>query len=221
MHSPSLHKGEHNTVHEPAAAGVAKIVRCAGQAFLEHIASGSTGSTKKCCWPSRAAVLPRWADIAISARTAEILPLYNSCRNRHCPRCQGSGRAGSRRGNRNLLTRDVHAVFTLPLESAPSLCRIKRLIYNLLFHASAQTLLEIAVIPGILAEIGFFSVLHSWNQRLQFIPMSTAYWPPVVCRRITSRWISARRSFFLPIGVLRVFRGKFVAGLPAAPSIAA
>jgi hypothetical protein len=91
----------------------------------------------------------------------------------------------------------------------------KRLIYNLLFHASAETLLEIAGDPRHLgAEIGFFSVLHSWNQRLQFHPHVHCVLAAGGLAPDHSRWISARRSFFLPIGVLsRVFRGKFVAGL--------
>jgi hypothetical protein len=103
----------------------------------------------------------------------------------------------------------------LPRELAPLTLQNKRLIYNLLFHASAETLLEVARNPRHLgAEIGFFSVLHSWNQRLQFHPHIHCV---VAAGGITpdhSGWISARRSFFLPIGVLsRVFRGKFVAGL--------
>src|ERR1017187_8316344 len=70
-----------------------------------------------------------------------------------------------------LPTRYVHAVFTLPRELAPLALQNKRLIYNLLFHSSAETLLEVARDPRHLgAEIGFFSVLHSWNQRLQFHP---------------------------------------------------
>ena len=91
----------------------------------------------------------------------------------------------------------------------------KRLIYNLLFHSSAETLLEVARDPRHLgAEIGFFSVLHSWNQRLQFHPHVHCVIAAGGLAPDHSRWISARRSFFLPIGVLsRVFRGKFVAGL--------
>jgi hypothetical protein len=91
----------------------------------------------------------------------------------------------------------------------------KRLIYNLLFHASAETLLEVARDPRHLgAEIGFFSVLHSWNQRLQFHPHVHCVLAAGGLAPDHARWISARRSFFLPIGVLsRVFRGKFVAGL--------
>jgi hypothetical protein len=91
----------------------------------------------------------------------------------------------------------------------------KRLIFNLLFHTSAETLLEIARDSRHLgAEIGFFSVLHTWNQRLQFHPHAHCVLAAGGLAPDHSRWISTRRSFFLPIGVLsRVFRGKFVAGL--------
>jgi hypothetical protein len=91
----------------------------------------------------------------------------------------------------------------------------KRLIYNLLFHSSAETLLEIARNPRHLgAEIGFFSVLHSWNQRLHFHPHVHCVLAAGGLAPDHSRWVSARRSFFLPIDVLGiVFRGKFVAGL--------
>jgi len=94
----------------------------------------------------------------------------------------------------------------------------KRLIYNLLFHSSAETLLEVARDPRHLgAEIGFFSVLHTWNQRLQFHLHAHCVLAAGGFAPDHSSWISARRSFFLPIGVLsRVFRGKFVAGLRAA-----
>ena len=98
---------------------------------------------------------------------------------------------------------------------APLALQNKRLIYNLLFQASAETLLEIARDPRHLgAEIGFFSVLHSWNQRLQFHPHVHCVLAAGGLAPDRSRWTSARHSFFQPIGVLsRVFRGKFVAGL--------
>jgi len=117
-----------------------------------------------------------------------------------------------------LPTRYVHAVFTLPRELAPLALQNKRLIYHLLFHSSAETLLEIARDPRHLgAEIGFFSVLHSWNQRLQFHPHIHCVVAAGGLAPDHASWISARRSFFLPIGVLsRVFRGKFVAGLRSA-----
>jgi len=91
----------------------------------------------------------------------------------------------------------------------------KRVIYNLLFHSSAATLLEIARDPRHLgAEIGFFSVLHTWDQRLQHHPHAHCVLAAGGLTPDHSRWITSRRSFFLPIKVLsRVFRGKFVAGL--------
>ena len=89
---------------------------------------------------------------------------------------QRSHCAGSRRGNRSYCsTSYVHVVFTLPRELAPLALQNKRLIYNLLLHASAQTLLEVARDPRHLgAEIGFFSVLHTWDQDCNIIPMSIA-----------------------------------------------
>jgi len=117
-----------------------------------------------------------------------------------------------------LPTRYVHVVFTLPRELAPLALQNKRLIYNLLFHSSAATLLEIARDPRHLgAEIGFFSVLHTWDQRLQHHPHVHCVLAAGGLVPDHSRWISSRRSFFLPIKVLsRVFRGKFVAGLKSA-----
>ncbi len=94
----------------------------------------------------------------------------------------------------------------------------KRLIYNLLFHASAESLLEIAGDPRHLgAEIGFFSVLHTWDQRLQHHPHVHCVVAAGGLAPNHTRWISSRQSFFLPVKVLgRVFRGKFVAALKTA-----
>jgi transposase-like zinc-binding protein len=98
-----------------------------------------------------------------------------SCRNRHCPKCQGNARRRWLQAReRELLPASYeHVVFTLPRELAPLALQNKRLIYNLLFHTSAATLLEIARDPRHLgAEIGFFSVLHTWNQKLEQKPHS-------------------------------------------------
>jgi hypothetical protein len=117
-----------------------------------------------------------------------------------------------------LPSRYVHLVFTLPRELAPLALQNKRLIYNLLFHASSATLLEIARDPRHLgAEIGFFSVLHTWNQRLQHHPHVHCVVPAGGLAPDHTHWISSRPSFFLPVKVLsRVFRGKFVAALKSA-----
>jgi Putative transposase/Transposase zinc-binding domain len=145
---------------------------------------------------------------------------YNSWRNRHCPKCQGNARIRwlEQRERELLPTRYVHAVFTLPRELAPFALQNKQLIYGLLFHASAATLLEVARDTRHLgAEIGFFSVLHTWTSGCNIIRMCTASSPLEDWPTDHAGWISSRRTFFLPIKVLgRVFRGKFVASLKAA-----
>ncbi len=106
----------------------------------------------------------------------------------------------------------------MPRELAPLALQNKRLIYGLLFRASAVTLLEVARDPRHLgAEIGFFSVLHTWNQRLQHHPHVHCVIAAGGLAPDHASWVSSRRTFFLPVKVLgRVFRGKFVAGLKAA-----
>ena len=100
---------------------------------------------------------------------------YNSCRNRHCPKCQSQARdrwLAARRAEL-LDTPYAHVVFTLPHQLAPLALQNKEAIYGMLFRCSAQTLIEIAADPKRLgAEIGFFSVLHTWNQKLQQHPRS-------------------------------------------------
>jgi hypothetical protein len=175
---------------------MADIVRCAGQSFLEHSRRWINWQHRKVLLAiarCRTAALGGHRDRCTGCGHTTAIS-YNSCRNRHCPRCQGNARRRwlQARERELLPTRYVHAVFTLPRELAPLALQNKRIIYNLLFHSSAETLLEIARDPRHLgAEIGFFSVLHSWTQRLQFHP-----------------------HIHCVIGVLsRVFRGKFVAGL--------
>ena len=142
---------------------------------------------------------------------------YNSCRNRHCPKCQTSARERwiAARQRELLPTRYVHVVFTLPHRLAPLALQNKKVLYDLLFRASAETLLEVARDPRHLgAEIGFFSVLHTWSQKLGLHPHVHCVIPAGGLSLDHARWIASRQRFFLPIHVLRrVFRGKFVAGL--------
>lgn len=145
---------------------------------------------------------------------------YNSCRNRHCPKCQTAARdrwIGTRQ-KELLPTRYVHVVFTLPAPLARLALQNKKLIYGLLLRASAETLLEVARDPRHLgAEIGFFSVLHTWNQKLSLHPHVHCVIPAGGLSLDHTHWIKSRSRFFLSIKVLRrVFRGKFVAGLKQA-----
>src|SRR5246127_5695135 len=142
---------------------------------------------------------------------------YNSCRNRHCPKCQTAARDRwiAARQKELLPTRYVHVVFTLPAQLAPLTLQNKKFIYSLLLRASAETLLEVARDPRHLgAEIGFFSVLHTWSQKLSLHPHVHCVIPAGGLSPDHTRWIKSPSRFFLSIQVLRrVFRGKFVAGL--------
>jgi hypothetical protein len=145
---------------------------------------------------------------------------YNSCRNRHCPKCQTGARERWIQARRRELlpTPYVHVVFTLPPQLAALALQNKKLIYDLLLRTSAETLLEVARDPRHLgAEIGFFSVLHTWNQKLQTHPHVHCVIPAGGLSRDRTCWIPSHPRFFLPIHVLRrVFRGKFVDGLKSA-----
>jgi Putative transposase/Transposase zinc-binding domain len=145
---------------------------------------------------------------------------YNSCRNRHCPKCQTGARERWIEARRSELLPSpyVHVVFTLPPQLAALALQNKKAIYGLLLRASAETLLEVARNPKHLgAEIGFFSVLHTWNQKLQIHPHVHCVVPAGGLSLDHTRWIRSHPRFFLPIPVLReVFRGKFVDALKLA-----
>ena len=144
---------------------------------------------------------------------------YNSCRNRHCPKCQGSRQAQwlEDRGKDLLPVEYFHVVFTLPEEVAAIALQNKRVLYGILFAASAATLRTIAADPRHLgAEIGFVSVLHTWSQMLQHYPHVHCVVPGGGLAP-DGRWVACRPGFFLPVRVLcAMFRGKFVAALRAA-----
>jgi hypothetical protein len=122
-----------------------------------------------------------------------------------------------------LPTRYMHVVFTLPGRLAPLVLQNKKVIYDLLFRTSAETLLEVARDPRLLgAEIGFFSVLHTWSQQLRIHPYVHCVIPAGGLSPDHTRWVRSREKYFLPKKVLqRVFRSKFVDALYSnAPSVA-
>lgn len=197
---------------------VADLVRAAGPAFIEHSRRWLTRlhlkvltAIERC----RTAALGGHVDEC--TRCGHRAISYNSCRSRHCPKCQANVRDRWLEARRRELlpVRYVHIVFTLPHELAALALQNKKVIYDLLIRTSAETLLTIARDPQHLgAEIGFFSVLHTWNQKLEHHPHVHCVVPAGGLAPDHTRWIHSRDSFFLPVGVLsRVFRGKFVAGL--------
>ena len=142
-------------------------------------------------------------------------PAYNSCRNRHCPKCQGPDTARWLEEHRASLlpVPYAHAVFTLPHVLAPLALQNARLLYGFLFRASAAALLELAAGPRYLGgQLGFLSILHTWGQKLTHHPHVHCLIPAGVLAADGSRWIPSRKGFLLPVRPLsRLFRGKFLA----------
>jgi len=142
---------------------------------------------------------------------------YNSCRNRHCPKCQSLAKARwlEARLTDLLPVPYFHVVFTLPEQLASVALQNKRLVYNLLFSAAAETLRTIAADPRHLgAEIGFLAVLHTWSQTLRHHPHLHCVVPGGGLSVDGERWVSCRLGFFLPVNVLaRLFRRLFLQGL--------
>jgi hypothetical protein len=133
---------------------------------------------------------------------------YRSCRNRHCPKCQGIARQQWIEDRRAELlpVEYFHVVFTLPEEIASLAFSNKELLYGMLFHATAQTLLQVAA-QRLGIELGFFCVLHSWGQNLHFHPHLHCVVPGGGLSPDHTHWIAAKRGFLLPVRVLsKLFR---------------
>ncbi len=200
---------------------VADLVRRAGRAFIEHNRSlvnrlhlKVLTAIERC----RTAALGGHLDECV--RCGHRVISFNSCRNRHCPKCQANARQRwlAARERELLPTRYVHVVFTLPHELGPLTLQNKKFVFSLLFQASAETLMEIARDPKHLgAEVGFFSVLHSWNQKLEFHPHIHCVVPAGGLSADHTRWVATHPKFSFPVKALaKVFRGKFTDALEEA-----
>jgi len=145
---------------------------------------------------------------------------YNSCRNRHCPKCQGLARADwlADRQADLLPVPYFHVVFTVPAEAAAIAFQNKAVVYAILFQAVAETLRTIAADPRHLgAEIGFIAILHTWGQTLTHHPHVHCVVPGGGLSPDGTRWIACRPSFFLPVHVLsRLYRRLVIEHLQAA-----
>lgn len=145
---------------------------------------------------------------------------YNSCRNRHCPKCQSLERERwlEAREKDLLPTSYFHVVFTLPEGLRALVLRNQKVVYNLLFKAASGTLIELAKDPKHLgAEIGFMAILHTWSQTLIDHPHLHCLVTGGGLSLDGKRWVSSRKNFFIPVKVLSsLFRGKFLDGLKKA-----
>ena len=204
-----------------AALEVADIFRRHGEAYRQ-IHAGHLGRTERrimsaveaCRTAALGGHIERCADCGL------IRVAYNSCRNRHCPKCQGPARAAwvAERQAELLPVPYFHVVFTLPASAAEIAFQNKAAVYAILFKAAAETLTTIAADPRHLgAEIGFIGVLHTWGQNLQHHPHVHCLVPGGGLSLDGTRWVSCRPSFFLPVRVLsRLFRRLFLEKLGVA-----
>jgi Putative transposase/Transposase zinc-binding domain len=200
---------------------VAEVFRQHGDAFLERygdVLSSEQRRALKDIAVCRTAALGGHVEACDQCGHQRIA--YNSCRNRHCPKCQATSAAQwmEEREADLLPVEYFHVVFTLPSALGPIALQNQREVYGLLFRAAAETLRQIAADPKHLgAEIGFLAILHTWGQNLQHHPHVHCVVPGGGLAPDGSRWIACRPGFFLPVRVLsRVFRGKLLALLRSA-----
>jgi hypothetical protein len=144
---------------------------------------------------------------------------YNSCRNRHCPKCQGAAARQwlAEREAELLPVPYYHVVFTLPASISAVAFQNKAVVYDLLFKTAAETLTTIAADPKHLgARVGLTAVLHTWGSALTHHPHVHVVVPGGGLSPDGSRWIACKSGFFLPVRVLsRLFRRLFLEGLAA------
>jgi len=207
------------------AVEVADVIREYGEAFRAKHGGWLTGTQHKTLRDlvaCRTAALGGHVEHCLDCGHDRIA--YNSCRNRHCPKCQALSRAQwLDRQTRHLLPVDYfHVVFTLPAALADLALANPRVMYDALFQAAAQTLRAVAANPKRLgAQVGMLLVLHTWGQNLHHHPHVHAVVSGggLSCNAqgvvdASPRWVACRPGFFLPVRVLsRVFRGKYLARL--------
>jgi hypothetical protein len=200
------------------AVEVADILRAQGNRFLDRYRSSFDFQQLKAfraIQNCRTAALGGHVDAC--PRCGHRAISYNSCRNRHCPKCQTQARERwlAARQQELLATNYFHVVFTVPHELNVLALDNQGCFYDLLFSASAATTLEVAANPKHLgAQIGITSILHTWGQNLLLHPHIHCVIPAGGLSADRTRWVRPRYPFFAPVKALgRVFRGKFVAGL--------
>jgi hypothetical protein len=203
------------------ALEVADILRRHGEAFrlshgthLGRVERRVMSAIEQCRTPALGGHVEQCGDCGLFRHA------YNSCRNRHCPKCQGLARAAwlEARQAELLPVPYYHVVFTLPPPAAEIAFQNKRVVYSILFRAAAEALRDIAADRRHLgAEVGAVAVLHSWGQTLQYHPHLHCIVPGGGLSPDRTRWVPCRPGFFLPVRVLsRRFRTLFLAHLQAA-----
>ena len=188
---------DHGSAWRRAQAGHLSLGQLQAMSAIERCRSAALGGHVLCC-----------------EGCAEVQIAYNSCRNRHCPKCQGSAaRRWLENRQADLLPVDYyHVVFTLPAAISDIAYQNKAVIYDLLFKAAAETLLTIAADPKRLgARLGITAVLHTWGSALTHHPHIHCIVPGGGLSLDGERWVACKPGFFLPVRVLsRLFRRLFL-----------
>ena len=195
---------------------VADIVRAYGEAYLSrHAVSAVEQRVLRDLASCRTAALGGHVDVCTACGYHEVS--YNSCRNRHCPKCQSLSQAKwiAARSARILPTHHFHVVFTLPAELRALALVNRERIFDLLFASAAQTLLELGRDPRRLGAIlGITAVLHTWSRDLSFHPHLHCIVTGGGLSLDGARWVEGRRGYLFPVKVLgALFRGKLLAAL--------
>jgi len=195
---------------------LADIVREHGEAFRRaHALTPDQHAALRAIERCRTAVLGGHLDVCLACGRAE--PSYNSCRNRHCPKCQSLAQARWIAGRlaRILPTHYFHVVFTLPESLRPLVRRNSRTVFDMLFAAASETLLELGRDPEWLgAELGVTAVLHTWTRELTIHPHVHCIVTGGGLTADSTAWKSSKRDFLLPVHVMgALFRGKMCAKL--------
>ena len=203
------------------ALELADILRAHGEAFRHaHAGHLSLGQLKVMSAIEACRTAALGGHVARCDDCRHLAVSYNSCRNRHCPKCQGAAaRAWLAEREADLLPVPYfHVVFTLPVPLAAIAFHNKAVVYDLLFKAAAETLQTIAADPRHLgARIGLVAVLHTWGSALTHHPHVHCIVPGGGLSPDSERWIACRVGFFLPVRVLsRLFRRLFLEKLLAA-----
>ena len=200
---------------------VADILRAHGEAFRRaHAGRLSLGQLKVMSAIEACRTAELGGHVARCEACERLAVSYNSCRNRHCPKCQGqAAQAWLEERQADLLPVPYfHVVFTLPAPMAAIAFQNKALVYGLLFKAAAQTLTTIAADPKHLgARIGLIGVLHTWGSALTHHPHVHCIVPGGGVSPDGQRWVACRKGFFLPVRVLsRLFLRLFIEKIAAA-----
>jgi hypothetical protein len=203
-----------------ASLEVADIFRAAGPAYrADHAGHLSLHQLKVMSAIEHCRTAALGGHVEACAECGHQRIAYNSCRNRHCPKCQGAAaRAWLAEREADLLPVGYfHVVFTLPAEIADIALQNKAVVYDLLFQAASETMLTIAADPRHLgARIGITAVLHTWGSALTHHPHIHMIVPGGGISLDGQHWVSARPAFLLPVRVLgKLFRRLFLTRLIA------